>query len=224
MEEGDTHPRMRLLEYLKTGPLPNVLYHYTNAKGLLGILETNCLWATSARYLSDASEYSYGLNLIGEAVEKRIRETTETKERVYLEVTRNNLREFPGVCVVSLTRQGDLLSQWRGYAGCCGGFSVGLNPGQLRTFADRQDFYLARCVYNVKDQRAAIRDLIDEFHKNATAKHNGPRILGGAASAGRLAVLLKHKSFKEEQEWRLISRPMMVSQLDFRVGTSTLVP
>jgi len=40
----------------------------------------------------------------------------------------------------------------------------------------------------------------------------------------RLAMMLKDGSFAEEREWRLISRPKMIKELEFRQGTSTLVP
>jgi hypothetical protein len=33
-----------------------LLYHYTDQKGLLGILESKQLWATHYRYLNDTSE------------------------------------------------------------------------------------------------------------------------------------------------------------------------
>lgn len=36
--------------------------------------------------------------------------------------------------------------------------------------------------------------------------------------------MLKHQSFKEEREWRLISIPKMVSELCFRKGKSMIIP
>ena len=215
---------MPLLERLRTDPLPEVLYHYTNPQGLLGILESNCLWATSARYLNDSSEFSYGLGLIGKAIEEGIRETEDEQERVFLGNTRRNHSEFPCVGVVSLTQKGDLLSQWRGYGGGSGGFSLGLRPEHLRSVCERQGFYLAKCIYSMTEQRAATQTLIDEFRERAGSELNSRPHASGSALADRLAVLLKHESFQEEQEWRLISTPRSVVELDFRPGVSTLVP
>jgi hypothetical protein len=42
----------------------NTLFHYTNAKGLKGILKTNSLWATSYHCANDLSEYIYTLEMI----------------------------------------------------------------------------------------------------------------------------------------------------------------
>jgi len=39
-------------------------YHYTDAPGLLGILDSNTLWATDIRHLNDPSEGSYAVNKI----------------------------------------------------------------------------------------------------------------------------------------------------------------
>lgn len=36
---------------------PDILYHYTSAAGLIEILKTGKIWATSIRHLSDASEF-----------------------------------------------------------------------------------------------------------------------------------------------------------------------
>jgi hypothetical protein len=44
------------------------------------------------------------------------------------------------------------------------------------------------------------------------------------ASASQLAMTLKHESFEEEREWRLISQPKFISELEFRQGLSTLIP
>ncbi|WP_328811782.1 DUF2971 domain-containing protein [Rhodococcus sp. NBC_00294] len=38
------------------------LYHYTNFRGLEGILRTRSLWATDIRYLNDANELVYGVS------------------------------------------------------------------------------------------------------------------------------------------------------------------
>src|ERR1041384_1576734 len=117
---------MTVLDRLKTTPTPPTLYHYTTQAGLLGIFETNCLWATSARYLNDSSEYLYGLGLISERLTHKCRGSAIEPEHVEkLMAIAQSLSPFWGICVVSLSSEGDLLSQWRAYAGGSGGFAVG---------------------------------------------------------------------------------------------------
>ena len=51
-------------------PLPDRLYHYTDAGGLYGILKDKNLWATHAAYLNDSREFLYGMDLIEAELEK----------------------------------------------------------------------------------------------------------------------------------------------------------
>jgi hypothetical protein len=39
--------------------VPDVVYHYTNAAGLLGVLSTQQLWMTDTDFLNDAEELAY---------------------------------------------------------------------------------------------------------------------------------------------------------------------
>lgn len=43
---------------MKTSEVYNTLFHYTNSKGLLGILRSQSLWATHYKFLNDYSELS----------------------------------------------------------------------------------------------------------------------------------------------------------------------
>jgi hypothetical protein len=133
---------------------------------------------------------------------------------------------FMAVCVVSLTTEGDLLSQWRAYGGCPSGFAIGLRANHLREVAHEEGFYLAKSVYTPGDQELKIAELIEEFIERMTASLEwSPRDEGGCvATATRLAGTLKDDSFAEESEWRLISKPKMASEIDFRQGRSILVP
>jgi Protein of unknown function (DUF2971) len=217
---------MTLLERLKTTPAPPILYHYTTQAGLLGILRNNCMWATAAQYLNDSSEYAYGLGLIAEGLCEGSKKGISEREAANLSAIAQSLSPFSGVCVVSLTSEGDLLSQWRAYAGSSGGFSLGIRSEYLREAAHSQGFYLVRCIYAHADQQQAIAELIQEFRERMTTSPEWRLTEQGGcvATAMRLAVMLKDESFAEEREWRLISIPKMISELDFRQGTSMLVP
>jgi hypothetical protein len=217
---------MTLLERLKTTPAPPVLYHYTTQAGLLGILQSNCIWATAAHYLNDSSEYAYGLQLIAEGLHEASKKAISGLEAANLSAISQSLSPFSGVCVASLTSQGDLLSQWRAYAGNSGGFALGIRSKHLRKLARTQGFYLVRCIYAHTNQQQAIGEVINEFRARMKRSQDwGLTDQGGCvATAMRLAVMLKDRSFAEEREWRLISMPKMISKLDFRQGTSMLVP
>ncbi len=217
---------MRLIERLKTIPVPPVLYHYTTQSGLMGILHDNCIWATAAHYLNDSSEYVAGLEHIAHALRAEAQKAISKLEAANLLAIAEDLSQFWTICVVSLSSEGDHLSQWRAYAGGSGGFALGMRSESLRESAHLQGFYLVPCYYTPSDKQEAVEQLINEFReKMVTSMEWGSRETGQCkAEVTRLAMMFKDSSFDEEREWRLISIPKMVKELDFRQGTSMLIP
>lgn len=57
----------RLLEHSGELP-PELLYHYRDSHGLLGIINTRTLWATQFQYLNDSAEFIYANELMKEAI------------------------------------------------------------------------------------------------------------------------------------------------------------
>ena len=55
-------------------PDSGLLYHYTTAEGLKGIIENDEIWATSAYYLNDSAEILYGYLVLHRALERWIKE------------------------------------------------------------------------------------------------------------------------------------------------------
>jgi hypothetical protein len=78
--------------------------------------------------------------------------------------------------------------------------------------------------------RTLLTDVLNE--KTQRELHGGddedPNSPGGNLGVylNRYAPILKHKSFAEEKEWRIISRPLPCTRkgFDFRPGTSMLIP
>jgi hypothetical protein len=119
-----------------------LLYHYTTAEGLLGILDTGSLRATHARYMNDRTELKSAFN--------------QEFENLFLdgifpgapEGMKEGLRKMRAarspddVFIASFTddgaalgadehRPGDRLSQWRAYSSHTGGFSLGFDSKAL---------------------------------------------------------------------------------------------
>jgi hypothetical protein len=130
---------------------PEVLYHYTTAQGLLGIVEGAALWATNADFLNDARELKYGRQELYDALRKRADELSPEEPEVagakysQAAVMRSAVdhlspggifarREHHVVYVACFCEEGDLLSQWRGY-GAPGGYAVGFRASDLRLAA-----------------------------------------------------------------------------------------
>jgi Protein of unknown function (DUF2971) len=108
----------------------------------------------------------------------------------------------------------------------------------LRELAAKRNCFLAPCIYDGKDQESVVTEIasfyIQEFRKRVVEQQEtGIDKVRESMSwqfvkylATYAAPLLKHASFEEEREWRLISRPMRLddSQMAYRSGRSMLTP
>jgi hypothetical protein len=119
-----------------------LLYHYTSADGLLGILSTGTLWATQIRFLNDTAEFTFARDaLVREAYVRSARLRHPLVKRIVTrEIRRVEHGHIPAY-VVSFSERGNMLSQWRAYAPR-DGVSIGFYRGALSTV---EQFALYRC-------------------------------------------------------------------------------
>jgi hypothetical protein len=78
-------PRVSHAERLKRSEPPARLYHYTSTQGLLGIVQSNGIWATDVAYLNDSSELEYGLRDLLKRIEIMTRSDRSRAERSFLD-------------------------------------------------------------------------------------------------------------------------------------------
>jgi hypothetical protein len=135
---------------------------------------------------------------------------------------------------------GNLLSQWRGYSRLGKGVSLGFAPDYILQCAKEQSFQIGKCIYNCTIQESLISQVIDAVETLAEAQ--APDFENRADDSDlsyhsifhliesdllRIAALLKHPSFREEEEWRIVS-PVITDYVQAEVlvreGTSMLVP
>lgn len=218
-----------LFRSLAAAKLPGPLYHYTTAPGLEGILRRRVAWATAARYLNDAKEVRYAIDLARRRLARSQQEATnEARRRIIAHLAESLNRidsDRPQVCVFSLSRRADDLSQWRAYCPPSGGYSLGLAPGALRAIAKTQNCVLAPCVYDRAQQQALIEEAVDPVLAEVPSR--APRAAEDVARMAepltrrllrrveRVAPLIKWPAYAAEEEWRVI----WVA----RAGTSPLV-
>jgi hypothetical protein len=93
---------------------PELLFHYTNASGMLGILDSSRLWATNYRFLNDASEIAYGMALFESIVQERIATADGDIVREFLGRTLDTASAFDGMfdCYIAcFCERDDLLNK-----------------------------------------------------------------------------------------------------------------
>jgi len=219
-----------------------VLYHYTSLGGLQGIVASKSIRASDIRYLNDAAEMRHAAKLITREVEQRLERSQEDNKvlRQLRDWLSHRLVEGHILFAASFTESGNLLSQWRGYCPPGKGVSVGFNPDYLAKCAQDESFEIGKCIYDTSRQREIATTIVDSIqalaekrgeNKDPSKRHPTQSFYEVFELCEdhllRVAALLKHPSFQEEQEWRIVS-PVVKNYRDtpirYREGISMLVP
>jgi hypothetical protein len=131
------------------------------------------------------------------------------------------------IYVCCFSQEGDLLSQWRAYCRDGGGVSLGFDPIELRGIAAAQGFTLVKCIYDERQAIALINGLIQDA---VVARRAGiPLDKISETFIGlflQIAPAIKHGSFWEEREWRLVSSPKRMDDPRgrYREGDTLITP
>ncbi len=218
------------------------LYHYTSFKGLLGIVDSGVLWASDVRYMNDSAEMKHSADLIREDVARRMAEGHHNPKLLneFLEWISYRISNGHMLFGASFRSNGNLLSQWRSYSALGKGVSLGFSPDHIVQCAQNQSFQVGKCIYDPTEQRHLIQQIVDaveamaEAHNAAgdTDRNRAPHVYQGVfqkieSDLLRITALLKHPSFQEEEEWRIVSPVItdyVASAVLFREGASMLVP
>jgi len=227
-----------LIQKILATPAPARLYHYTSPAGLIGIVTTRTLWATHVRFLNDTAELNHALTPLRASIELRIGD-----RRHFSEPEIDLLQAMLGmvgrgshfVYVAALTERRDDLSQWRAYCPSAGGYAFGIPSGILKTMAATQGYYLAPCVYDGKQQQAVVNELVNQqilcYRQRTSGGDDGAKVKEEIVEAfsweaTRYCATLKHRAFKDEQEWRLVSPHIPAGDLriSYRPGRTMMIP
>lgn len=236
----------KIREKIVDKPLPTVLYHYTTLKGLIGILESQRLWATNALCLNDASELTYGFRLITNEI-KSVRESATDFDYKNFLGDKERMMDDPkgpvGDCyMVCFCENGDLLSQWRSYGDRGGGCSIGFSANEIgMKWSPPPNFLLRKIIYDSAEQKEIVSSALSMTYEasreltsgktNADAKHINVFLWHFLQDhLHDILLSFKHPSFSQEEEWRLIEpfhaieRDHHSRRLKFRVIASDIVP
>ena len=231
-------PDFYTIEY---DPVPqSTLYHYTSLAGLLEIVEEQALWASNAHYLSDMKEIQHAEDFMVTEIIELLPSAAPYEAEVLTQLRhwltdRGLSRHQLFLC--SFTEEGNLLSQWRGYTPHGLGVSLGFPASDIVRLAAAQGYRLVKCVYDPGQQRQLIGGIIEAIFAEARAAgerlQTGPKPLYYPVFENftdellLLSAVLKHWSFREEREWRVIS-PVLPNLSDpkvkYRIGRFTLIP
>lgn len=219
---------------------PEALYHYTDAGGLQGIVESRRLRASDAIYMNDASELTYAQTLIRDVFSRFADELGDGDLNSIRDAVMQLYELPPGArpYIACFCRDGDLLSQWRGYDRGETGYALGFN---LRETLFPQEFagrlFFVEVVYSQRRQEETIerslaawwstcssllRSSVPQDFMFPTRNDEGHVVDPGLALVALWDSLqwcllgFKHEKFQEEAEWRIIVMVDYWAELDWR--------
>lgn len=228
-------------------------YHYTSLENCLNLLNHDNdifeLWASHLSYLNDKEEHVNGLKLIDRKVEDLLLSKGDDLSdwiEEYKEKQNTMLNEIFILCFCS---KRSLLSQWK-YYGKNSGIAIQYNldhceyAGYIEDGGEHaKEMFISNFTQKVIYDNMEKQRIIDSFiHENIYSIYNGSddkvskyrRIIRNMDILYSLAPLFKHDAFAEENESRLLFRPLYLEDtvdikdarglVNYRVSNNKVIP
>ncbi len=228
------------------------LYHYTDARGLQGIIESGRIWFTDYRHLNDPSELIHGINMAHDAAHL-LMNGADKRVCLFLKnlidmFSHGNFSRTLQFFIASFSRDGNDLGQWRSYADNGRGFSIGFRTSMfevvetLPTDAPRE--FVGPIIYDIDRVRERHRlplaeaasiflEVVNANADLAKDKEFGLPFMQDMAREVIASPLIwncltsKHPAYKLEQEVRLVILGQLEQLLPYistRLRGSEIVP
>jgi hypothetical protein len=237
----------------KKNTIETPLYHYTDGRGLKGIIESQTIWFNDYRHLNDPSELIHGIEmahdvmrLAANGADGRVRLFLECLADMFLSKNFSATIEF---FIASFSRERDDLGQWRAYADNGRGYAIGFAP-RVFWIVDKPDrkphenVFVGPVLYDIRevttrhhlavDEAAAI--FLDTVDRNADVvrdKAVGIPFMQDLARSVIASPLIwnsltsKHPAYAHEREVRLVIlglRNKLLPYTTTRLRGSEIVP
>jgi len=221
--------------------LDDIIYHYTDLNGLMGILHNKGFWLSEARYLNDKEELYNGRNLTIKLINNLISKKRYScfKDILLKTIALLEKNEFKGYYIASFSSKADNLEQWRAYSKNGSGVCIGLNIKQKTNFPHFMlgpVWMLHKIVYddNIKCRilHLIIFKYFYEFKKDLQINSKYIDIDEYAKSLSQSLtytfINFKHKSFEQEEEIRLVYKAQNLEKdfykKNYRIANNIIVP
>ncbi len=210
--------------------MKNILYHYCSVETFMSIMKNKTIRASDCSKTNDSTESSWIATLIEEVLiqlitddqelcnalnidEAKINYARSCINTVIQSVYYKNCRDMV-TFITCFSEDGDLLSQWRGYANNGQGVSIGFKKLKLLSFdTNAYNYSFKKIIYSPLQQKKHIeKSLCNLINSYKQIKSNDDQdyydfiqdISLTIATTRNFSPRFKNEGFKEEKEWRLI--------------------
>lgn len=146
----------------------DILYHYCSTATFYSIISNRSIWLSSLSLSNDSMEGKIVADAVARLSKRdRLDEDASKSIQTALAMYETTIDGL-GFC---LSKKGDLLSQWRGYAADATGVAIGFSKDYLKWLAlPRSDsagneFLVAKVVYDAKKQESEVQTTYEEMKK-----------------------------------------------------------
>jgi len=151
--------------------VPKTLWHYTDVRAMLSILESGRMRATDALFMNDKEDFIHARKIVVNEAEKLFEDGESPVVRKWCIETVNRFfnagavsDEQMQVFVVSLTAHTDSLCQWDRYADSSKGVALGFDLTDLRPNVEIDTLVtFAPCIYEEEKKVSLIRESLHAF-------------------------------------------------------------
>ncbi|GLQ91610.1 DUF2971 domain-containing protein [Dyella acidisoli] len=183
-----------------------LFYHYCVPSTFHSIVSGRSLWLSSLSMSNDSMEGKLVSNIVStlakdDKVEAKVLEEIKTIVGFYEYVA-----DGFGIC---LSVEGDLLSQWRGYAGDATGFSIGFNGLYLAQLAEQQkdaNIVVQRVIYDKQQQVDLVKPLYETIKKRVESGPLGEQDETSAEATESFGQALAYEEKLNKARVNLIQR------------------
>ena len=199
----------------KVTKIPPILYHYTDAAGLIGMLSNHSIWLTDYRFLNDKSEVEHTRTIGRKVILDKLKLCSDPVcVKLYRAILKyQEIESTADEFLFSMSGQPDDLSQWRGYAREGQGFTVGLSGPAIAE--STTNAWFAQVVYKDDMKTRSLMGALAALERELVVQigatpDNSEDIIDQAAIKfdyflENCAVFNKHNSFRAEDEWRVVA-------------------
>jgi hypothetical protein len=183
----------------------DLLYHYTDANGLIGIIKNKRIWLSNLHFLNDSSELELSKIIFNEIiVQKKIFFDKDIEGLFNKYISKNYKMK---TCAISFCEEGNSLNQWQGYSGGVNGFSIGFDKKELKKL-ENQNIELIQCIYDRDIQKKMVEDIVNKIDKEEINNIDDLSLwmesLTICEDIHKIAPKIKNYHFYLEKEWRLV--------------------
>lgn len=225
-----------------------ILYHYTKAEGMKGIIDNRSFHCTDVTFLNDALELKYGKQIIRDILDNYIKnENNDGIKKLLFRLKEMTEIQIYDTYVSCFSEDNNSLNQWERYASKGYGYNLGIHFNSdsnsktkishyLENLSEDKYPTLRKVIYEVNEQYDIVNKYliaIIEGAKKALANGKLDRFWDAPASLYAADIFfeimfsLKSPSYKEEGEWRLvymIDKDWKSELRNYKVSDNIIVP